>query len=47
LKLLRNPGLAKQLAQRGHEFAIRNFSFERLVRGVDSLYTELLQRGSH
>jgi glycosyltransferase involved in cell wall biosynthesis len=44
LKLLRDPGLARQMAQSGHEFTIRNFSFERLVREVDALYTELLQR---
>jgi L-malate glycosyltransferase len=47
LKLLRDPSLAKQLADRGHEFIVQNFSFERLVREVDSLYTELLQRGKH
>jgi glycosyltransferase involved in cell wall biosynthesis len=45
LKLLHDPGLARQMAQSGHEFTIRNFSFERLVREVDALYTELLQRG--
>jgi hypothetical protein len=42
---LRDAGLARQMAQSGHEFAVRNFSFERLVREVDALYTELLQRG--
>jgi glycosyltransferase involved in cell wall biosynthesis len=45
LKLLHDPGLARQMVQRGHEFTIQNFSFERLVREVDALYTELLQRG--
>jgi len=44
LKLLHDPGLARQIAQNGHEFVVRNFSFERLVREVDDLYTELLQR---
>ena len=44
LKLLREPGLARQLAQNGREFIVRNFSFERLVREVDALYSELLQR---
>jgi len=44
LKVLRDPGLARQLAQNGHEFTIKNFSFERLVREVDALYTELLVR---
>jgi glycosyltransferase involved in cell wall biosynthesis len=43
LKLLRNPGLARQMAQNGREFTMRNFSFERLVREVDELYTELLR----
>jgi L-malate glycosyltransferase len=45
LKLLHDPRLARQMAQKGHEFTIRNFSFERLVREVDALYTELLNRG--
>lgn len=44
LKLLRNPDLAMQMAQHGHEFAVRNFSFERLLREVDQLYSDLLQR---
>jgi glycosyltransferase involved in cell wall biosynthesis len=44
LKLLRDPSLARQMAQSGHEFTVRNFSFERLVREVDDLYTELLRR---
>jgi L-malate glycosyltransferase len=45
LKFLREPALARKMAQRGHEFAVSNFSFERLVDDVDSLYTELLNRG--
>jgi glycosyltransferase involved in cell wall biosynthesis len=44
LKLLRDPGHARQMAQSGHEFTVRNFSFERLVREVDELYSELLLR---
>jgi len=44
LKLLVDPVLARRLARNGHEFVIRNFSFERLVREVDSLYSELLLR---
>lgn len=44
LQLLRDEGLARRLALNGHEFAIRNFSFERLVRDVDALYSELLHR---
>ena len=42
LTLLRDPSLARQMAQRGHEFALRNFSFDRLLAEVDALYTELL-----
>lgn len=44
LKLLRDPSLARRLALAGREFTIRNFSFERLVREVDALYSDLLQR---
>ena len=44
LKFLRAPHLARELAQRAHEFAVQNFSYERLVRETDTLYTELLQR---
>jgi glycosyltransferase involved in cell wall biosynthesis len=42
LKLLAEPSLARRLAQAGHEFAVRNFSFERLAQEVDALYTDLL-----
>lgn len=42
LKLLSEPALAARLAQAGHEFTVRNFSFERLVQDLDALYTELL-----
>jgi glycosyltransferase involved in cell wall biosynthesis len=42
LKLLAEPSLARRLAQAGHEFAVRNFSFERFVQEVDALYTDLL-----
>ncbi|MGA8431733.1 MAG: glycosyltransferase [Candidatus Sulfotelmatobacter sp.] len=44
LKLLREPARARQMAQCGHDFAVHNFSFERLVDDVDVLYTELLHR---
>jgi len=43
LRLLRDPGLARRLAQGGHEYVRQHFSFERLIEQVDSLYTELLQ----
>jgi glycosyltransferase involved in cell wall biosynthesis len=42
LKLLRDPGMAKRVAQAGHEFTVRTFGFERLVREVDALYSDLL-----
>jgi glycosyltransferase involved in cell wall biosynthesis len=46
LRLLRDPELARKLAEDGHRFVQENFSFERLIADVDSLYTELLvQRG--
>lgn len=45
LKLLRDPELARRIAEGGHQFTIRNFSFERLLREVDELYSELLLRG--
>jgi L-malate glycosyltransferase len=44
LKLLHDPGLAREMASRGREFIVRNFGFDRLVREVDVLYTELLQQ---
>jgi L-malate glycosyltransferase len=46
LNLLRNSGLAQQIARNGREFIERNFSFERLVEQVEQLYAELLQRRS-
>jgi glycosyltransferase involved in cell wall biosynthesis len=46
LKYLRNPAEARQIANRGREFVTRNFSFDRLIREVDELYSGLLaQRG--
>ena len=44
LRYLRNPEEARAIAQSGREFVIRNFSFERLVREVDELYSVVLQR---
>jgi glycosyltransferase involved in cell wall biosynthesis len=45
LSVLRDPELARRMAQSGQQFTIRNFSFERLVREVDELYSELLRGG--
>jgi glycosyltransferase involved in cell wall biosynthesis len=46
IRLLRDPALARQTAENGHEFVVRNVSFERLVYEVDALYTDLLaERG--
>ncbi len=49
LRLLGNPELSRQIAGNGQRLATENFSFERLIREVDELYTELLQRhkGKH
>jgi L-malate glycosyltransferase len=44
LRLLRDPELSRQIAARGQRLAAQNFSFERLIREVDELYTELLER---
>jgi glycosyltransferase involved in cell wall biosynthesis len=44
LKLLREHGLARQMARSAREFVVQNFSFERLVLEVDALYSELLQQ---
>jgi L-malate glycosyltransferase len=43
LRLLRDPALAREIAANGQRLAVENFSFERLIREVDQLYTELLQ----
>ncbi len=42
-RLLRDPELAKRLAKDGQQYVIDNFSFERLVREVDGMYSELLR----
>lgn len=44
LRLLKDTELAKRLAKNGRQYVIDNFSFERLVREVDDMYTELLLR---
>jgi glycosyltransferase involved in cell wall biosynthesis len=44
LRLLRDPGLARQMAENGKKVAVETYSFERLIREVDALYTELLRR---
>src|SRR5579864_2046704 len=49
LKMLRDPELMRRFGERGREFVVQNFSFERLVREVDALYTALLREhgGNH
>jgi L-malate glycosyltransferase len=49
LKMLRDPELMRRFGERGREFVVHNFSFERLVREVDALYTDLLREhgGNH
>jgi glycosyltransferase involved in cell wall biosynthesis len=44
LRLLRDPELSRRMAIRGQTIAVENYSFERLIREVDALYTELLGR---
>jgi glycosyltransferase involved in cell wall biosynthesis len=45
LRLLRDPVLSRRVAANGQRRATEKFSFERLIREVDELYTELLERG--
>ena len=49
LKMLRDPELMRRFGERGREFVVQNFSFERLVREVDALYNALLREhgGNH
>jgi glycosyltransferase involved in cell wall biosynthesis len=47
LLLLRDSSLAGRLALDARGFAIRNFSFEKLLTEVDALYSELLQRSEN
>ncbi len=44
LRLLRDPDFSQQIAANGKRVATHDFSFERLVREVDELYSELLHR---
>lgn len=44
LRLLKDPELARRMAASGQKIAVENYSFDRLIREVDSLYTELLTR---
>jgi glycosyltransferase involved in cell wall biosynthesis len=44
LRILRNPEWSRQLASNGQRLATESYSFERLIREVDELYTELLER---
>jgi glycosyltransferase involved in cell wall biosynthesis len=43
LRLLRDPELARRIGSNGQHLAVENYSFERLIREVDALYTELLE----
>ena len=46
LRLLRGPDFATSLGNRGREYVISEFSFQRMIENTDQLYTELLrQRG--
>ena len=44
LRLLRDPEMSRRMAESGRKVAVENYSFERLIREVDALYTELLRR---
>ncbi|HMK20854.1 MAG TPA: glycosyltransferase [Terriglobales bacterium] len=43
LRLMRDPELSRRMAANGRRMAEENYGFDRLVREVDELYTELLQ----
>jgi len=47
LRLLRDPEFSRQIAEHGQRLAVENFSFERLIREIDQLYTDLLERRKH
>jgi L-malate glycosyltransferase len=44
LRLLRDEELATRIAANGRRMATQHFSFERLVREIDELYSELLAK---
>ena len=44
LRYLRHPDEARRMAESGREFVTRNFSFDRLAREVDALYSTLLAK---
>ncbi len=44
LRILNDPDLSRKMAESGKKLALENYSFERLIREVDALYTELLRR---
>jgi glycosyltransferase involved in cell wall biosynthesis len=43
LALLRSPALATQIAANGNKYVQENFSFGRLVKQIEDLYSELLE----
>ena len=43
LKLLRDPAMASRMGESAQVYVATNFSFERLIREVDELYSELLR----
>ena len=44
LRLLRDPVLMRGIATNGRQVAVENYGFDRLIREVETLYTELLER---
>jgi glycosyltransferase involved in cell wall biosynthesis len=45
VKILDNPGRAKEMGQRGREWVVKNRSYEKLARQVAGRYLELLVQG--
>ena len=44
LRLLRDPELSRSIAANGKRAAVESYGFDRLIRDVDNLYSELLER---
>jgi glycosyltransferase involved in cell wall biosynthesis len=44
LRLLKDPDLSRRMATSGQKIATEDYSFGRLIRQTDALYSELLER---
>ena len=44
MELLNNPAEAKEMGKKGHEWVVKNRSYESMARGVEAKYYELLKQ---